>query len=368
MKRILHILPQFQPGGGMERVVMNYFNYIDSNEFRFDVLTHRLDNRIYADRIEHSGGKVFVFPPFGIRTLAEITRRFDELLSTRHYDVVHCHMANAAFIYLRIAQKHGVPLRILHSHQDHYADVWSHAVRNVPLVAAGRRYANYNIACSKAAGDFLFKDKQYTILKNGIDVNEFCYSDEKRQAFRNKLGISNKEIIFAYVGRLVPQKNPIFMLDVFSACLKKSNADIRLVIAGSGELEQQMRHHASDLRVDKKIIWLGDIDNVSELDSGIDVLLMPSLYEGLGLSLIEAQCAGACCFASDTIPIEAFATHCVESISLKSPIDEWAAKIVRCLPDLDISKRYQLADEIEYSGYNANASAKQLMNIYEQIS
>ncbi len=312
----------------MERVVMNFHSHINTSYFRFDVLTHKLNNRIYAERIEHSGGKVYVFPPFGVKTISSNARLFDELLSTERYDVVHCHMANAAFIYLKIAEKHNIPIRILHSHQDHYADTWTHAMRNIPLVKYGKRFANVNLACSKAAGQFLFNDAAYTVMNNGIDVDDFAFSSDKRIVARKKLGIRDEEILFGYVGRLVPQKNPVFMLDVFSECLKACDLPMKLVIAGSGELEQQMRRHAVDIGVYHKIIWLGDIDDVAELDRSIDIFLMPSLYEGLGLSLVEAQAAGAECYASDNIPQEAFLTSFVHALPLQRGSGYWASRIL----------------------------------------
>ncbi|WP_241733450.1 glycosyltransferase [Bifidobacterium dentium] len=363
MKRILHILPQFQPGGGMERVVMNYFNHIDSSKFCFDILTHKLENHIYADQIENSGGKVFVFPSFGLKTIAEIAHRFDELLSTRHYDVVHCHMANAAIVYLKIARKYDIPLRILHSHQDHYADVWSHAIRNIPLVAIGRRYANCNIACSKKAGEFLFKNVPFTILKNGIDVSDFSFSNVKRKNIREKLGITDEELVFGYIGRLVPQKNPIFILDVFFDCLKVSDRRMRLVIAGTGELELQMKNYAADLGIDEKIIWLGNVEYVSELDSGIDIFLMPSLYEGLGLSLVEAQSTGAECYASDSIPEEAFITDCVHPLPLCKGKKYWASQIMDNMNNSP--KNRSLAwHEIVHNGFDISSNITNLENIY----
>lgn len=365
MKRILHILPQFQPGGGMERVVMNYFGHIDSNKFCFDILTHRLDNRIYANQIEHAGGKVFVFPPFGIKTLVEIAHRFDDLLSAEHYDVIHCHMANAAFIYLRIAQKHGVPLRILHSHQDHYADVWSHKIRNIPLVFIGKKYANYNIACSEKAGSFLFKKEPFTVLNNGIDLEDFCYSIAKRTKVRKNLKIAAEDLVFGYVGRLVPQKNPFFILDVFSDCIKISNRKMILVVAGTGELEPQMKKYAINKGIANQIIWLGDVDYISEIDNGIDIFLMPSIYEGLGLSLIEAQATGAECYASNSIPDEAFVTDFAHAMPLDKGSSYWASEIINNIDKSLSRNRSSASEQIIRGGFAISSNVTCLEDIYE---
>lgn len=365
MKRILHIVQQFQPGGGIDRVVMNFFSHIDHKEFRFDVLTHRLDDRSYADRIEECGGSVIEFPPLSLRNMASNARRFDEMLSGSHYDAVHCHMVNAAFIYLRIAKRHGVPVRISHSHQDHYADVWSHAARNVPLVALGKRYANVNVACSKAAGDFLFGKRPYVILNNGIDIDAFRFSPDKRKAFRNDHDIRDGQVLFGFVGRLTPQKNPLFMLQVFARCVEHPEfSDARLCIAGDGDMRQDMRVEIEKLGIADRVIWLGNIDGVAALDSGIDILLMPSVYEGLGLSLVEAQTAGACCFASDTIPQEAFASEFAHPLDIHDKADAWAEAIVREFDGKE--RRSEGASQVAACGFDVNDNVRLLERIYSQ--
>jgi glycosyltransferase involved in cell wall biosynthesis len=324
VKRILHILPQFQPGGGMERVVMNYFSQLNHDEFLFDVVTHKMEDRAYADVLSRGGGETFVLPLMSFGNIRDIAQQFNDLLDGRHYDVIHCHMANSAFIYLRIAKKHNIPIRILHSHQDHYADTRSHVLRNMPLIAIGKRYANRNVACSQAAGTFLFGRDNYSVLTNSIDIDIFRFSASSRKKIRDYYGFLDGQMVFGLVGRLTPQKNPVFALNVFAACRADGFPDAKLVIAGEGELHDEMLNHAKRLHIDKDILWLGNTNIIAQIDQAIDVLLMPSLYEGLPMGLVEAQASGMECFVSDTITAEAIAGDFVHFLSISKTAQFWA--------------------------------------------
>lgn len=362
MKRILHILPQFQPGGGMERVVMNYHAVIDHSHYQFDILTHKIENDIYAKKICHDGGNVYVFPEINIHTIRNISAQYDSLLKKRQYDVVHCHMANAAFIYLRYAKKNNIPIRILHSHQNRYADSLTHTLRNIPLVYLGKRYANCNVACSELAGRFLFGKQKFTLLPNGIDVNRFSYSQRKREIFRKKLNIENDAIVFGIVGRLVSQKNLYFGIQVFFEC-KRYFMNARLIIAGDGELKNDLKEYAKSIGIEKDITWLGNRSDIDVVDSGIDILLMPSIYEGLGLSIIEAQSSGVECFASDKFPPESNSSDFFHEISLTCTSNEWAKHIYSVFKNRTLNRSLG-ALQVRAHGFDISDAGQILETIY----
>lgn len=182
--RALHILPQFQPGGGIDSVVLNYLKNLDPEQVQIDVLCHKSEDPAYAEIVHRQGGDVFILPPFTLNNLSEIRKQFLAIIKRNQYDVVHCHMANASFLYLRIAEQYGVPLRVLHSHQDHYADSIVHALRNIPLVAVGKHSASIKLACSNAAGKFLFGSKNFSVLPNAIDTEKFRFNSARRESFR----------------------------------------------------------------------------------------------------------------------------------------------------------------------------------------
>lgn len=328
MKRILHILPQFQPGGGMERVVMNYYEALDHDQFQFDILTHKIENDAYAKKIYQSGGNIYVFPEINIKTIKDISKQYNSLLQKNQYDVVHCHMANAAFIYLRYAKKNNVTVRIMHSHQNKYADKLKHALRNIPLVYLGKKFANCNVACSELAGCFLFGKEKFTLLPNGINVTKYAYNTCKRIKFRKEINVEDDVVILGIIGRLVPQKNLFFGLKVFAEC-RELFGKAKLVIAGDGELKEELKRYAENSGIESDIFWLGNRNDIDIIDNGIDILLMPSLYEGLGLSIIEAQDSGVQCFASDRFPPESNSGVFYHQIPLSSDSKDWAEQIYR---------------------------------------
>lgn len=363
--KILHILPQFQPGGGIDSVVMNYFNNIDQNLYSFDILTHKIEDFTYAKLIKQAGGNVYILPQFNLTNIRRIVYEYRKIIQKNNYDVVHCHMANAAFIYLKIAKDAGIQLRILHSHQDHYADKLTHAVRNVPLVFLGKKYSNLNVACSKKAGEFLFRRKKFIVLKNGIDIRKFEYNADNRRLFREKYKLDSNAIVFGIVGRLVPQKNPFFAIDVFSEFCKIVSYNSILVIAGDGELRHSLQQYTKTRLINHNILWLGNIDNVAMLDSGLDVLLMPSKYEGLGLSLIEAQAAGVLCLASDSIPEEAFITDHIFALPISHGSSPWVSCIQEALK-LNIDRKRASID-VKKMGFDSKSVGHSLSVIYDSV-
>lgn len=321
-----------------------------------------MNNDTYAKRIEAYGGKVTIFDPIGLGTIQSNAERFRRLLRTGHYDVVHCHMANAAFVYLRIAQQENAPIRILHSHQDHYADTRLHAIRNVPLVKLGKQYANYRVACSQAAGRFLFGSKQFTVIKNGIDFRDFHFDQKVRDNARNSLKANQTELLVGQVGRLVPQKNPLFSIRLYAE-LQKVFPNSRLIFAGDGPLRAESEHLSSTLGLSNKVIFLGNVEDVDALSNALDVLLMPSLYEGVGLSLLEAQATGLPSFASSTIPPEAFVTSFSMELDLKSGTTNWAQSIADTIRTTS-QNRETGVEQMREHGYDAKDCTELIESIY----
>ena len=363
MINVLHIAGSFQPGGGIDRVIYNYFSYIDHSRFRFNVLCHKCDDRAYAEKIEEYGGEVMCLPQLAGSSLLSSFQRVESILSASHYDVVHCHMANAAFLYLRAAKKCGVPTRILHSHQDHYADSMSHAIRNVPLVHAGLRYANVNLACSREAGNFLFGKRPYTVLRNAIPVSDYSYSPDKRNAWRRAHGIDEHEVVFLNVGRWTKQKNQIFILRLYKE-LQSNFGLSRLVFAGDGELKDKLVRVACELHLEKNVIWLSTEHDMQALYSASDVMIFPSLYEGLPMALVEAQAAGLPCFMSDTVSSETV----ISDSCVVLPIDQGTGPWVRALASADLPSipavRASGAGQVASHGFDISDVAQNLEDIY----
>lgn len=361
--RILHVLPRFYPGGGIDTFVALACRYLDPDLFSTDVICHEMKQPDYAGLVEQNGGSVTVLEPFSLRTFPTLRQQFRQYLAQHSaYDIVHCHMANAGFMYLREANAVGVPVRILHSHQDHYADTWSHAIRNVPLLALARRQATDYCAASAKAGDFLFKEKPYTVLRNGVDTSVFHYDEASRMKVRSELAIPDSSYVFGFVGRLTAQKNPEFALKVVADYIKTHHAGDAIVL-GDGAKYTALHSLAHDLGIADHVHFLGEVSNPSAYYSAMDVLLMPSLYEGLPFTLVEAQACGLPALVSETVSREAQLSSNLKFLSLNDGIQAWSAALP---PKLTAVQRANGVDVVKQAGFDQQSAIESLASFYQK--
>lgn len=356
--RVLVIMPALNICGGMESFIMNYFRNIDRNKIIFDFITHDISDNSYEKEIIELGGRIYKLPPFSFGTLKNIRNLYKEILIKNKYKIVHCNMANAAFIYLRIAEKLNVPVRILHSHQDKAADTFSHVLRNIPLIALGKKYSNVNLACSKQAAEFLFSGKEYHIINNAIDYDKYKYNKEIRSKVRKELKLENSFVI-GNTGRLCDQKNQSFLIEIFNSILNIKSNSI-LMIVGEGEKRVELMELAERKGIRDKVLFLGSRDDIDEVLQAMDVFVFPSIYEGLGISLLEAQASGLKSFCSDTIPKDADISKELVYISLEKTADDWAKSILSNIkPNATRSDIHSLAKD-----YDIRNEADRLSNLY----
>lgn len=361
---LLHVLPRFYPGGGIDTFVALTCKYLDPAVFDIDVICHEMKQPDYADIVRQRGGTVTEFEPFGLRSVSGLSRRFTAYLADHPaYDIIHCHMANAGFMYLRKAREAGVPVRILHSHQDHYADTWSHAVRNVPLIASARRNATDFCAASHQAGDFLFKGKPYTILRNGVDTSVFHYDAEARHRIRRELDITPSAYVLGFVGRLTAQKNPEFAIRVIADAISRipnSNA----IVLGDGGKRLELKALSDSLGIADRVHIIGEVSNPADYYAAMDVLLMPSLYEGLPFTLVEAQACGLPALVSDTVSREACLSSHVAYLSLSAGEQAWCKALPARLTD---KQRESGTEIVKRAHFDQQSSIDALALYYENI-
>ena len=359
--KILTITPALNVCGGMESYVMNYYSRIH-NEIKMDFITHDISDSTYKSIIEKNDDKVFLFPKIDLQKLRTAQKYIDSFFKEHHdYDIVHCHMANTAFLYLRCAKKYGIKVRIVHSHQNKYADVLSHAIRNVPLVKIGLRYANTYFACSKLAGDFLFKKKKYYIINNAIDSQRFKYDSNMRNKMRKELGIGDDCFLIGNVGRYVPQKNQKFLIDVFSHVCKKINS--KLIIIGEGPLEKELKNHIKEINIEDKVILHPSVDNIENYYQAMDIFVLTSLYEGLGIVNIEAQACGLKTIVSDKVPEIAKISDLLSFVKLSDGEKAWVEEIIK-------GKDYYRKEQKEIlvnSGYDIDRESEKLIKLYRKL-
>lgn len=358
--RILQVLPALNYGGGIENYVMNYYRHIDREKFQFDFIIHTNLEISYESEINELGGRVFNLPIFNIRNLNVILKKIDNFFESHNeYVAVHCHMANASPFYFYSAKKHGIKHLILHSHQPSAADKFSHAIRNMPLLYWGNHLATDRVACSDLAGRFLFGNKSFIIIKNAINIQKFKFDVNIREEVRKELGVEGKFVI-GHIGRLTAQKNQLFLLDIFKEVSNRKDNAI-LVMAGEGEDRKKIQDKVRQLNLEDKVKMLGVRSDANRLYQAFDYFVFPSLYEGLGIVLIEAQCAGLNVLtSSDNIPHEVKLTNYLDFLSLKDNPTKWADTI---LQNSRTSRNEDLMS-IKQAGYDIYEEAEKLQHLY----
>lgn len=285
----------------------------------------------------------------------------------KRYDVVHINMLSAANMLPLIACKlGGVKKIIVHSHSSETDDWIRRCLHyfNKPLVGV---FADVYLACSDYAAKWLYiesllKHKPVTIIKNAVSYDKYKFSINNRNSIRSRLGISYKTKVIGCVGRVTYQKNILFMLECIK-CLVDKNEDIVFVHIGFHEEEygRLVKEKIKQLNISNYVKFLGVRKDVGNFYSAFDVFCMPSIYEGLSLTAIEAQCSGVRCFFSDAMSRQTKVNENVEFLPIESAWD-WANKIALASDErLDGSIT---AKNMEQSGFNINYVVKELKNVY----
>ncbi|NMA64612.1 MAG: glycosyltransferase family 1 protein [Clostridiaceae bacterium] len=364
--RILHVLGRLDRGGA-ETMVMNWYRNIDRTKIQFDFVVHTEEECAYNDEILALGGKIHSIPRYTGSNHIYYKRCWKDLFKKYpEYRIVHGHVRSTASIYLRIAKKAGL-IAIAHSHSTSSGKGFS-AIIKAFLQYRIRYIADYFFACSETAGKWLFGEKTceketFYYLKNAIDTKEFAFKEKVRNRKRKELGIVDKFVV-GHVGRFSHSKNHDFLIDIFKEA-SKDYEDMMLMLVGDGELRAVIEAKVSSLGMKKSVIFAGVRADINELLMAMDVFLFPSLYEGLGIVLIEAQAVGLPCIVADTIPQEAYLTPLLTCAPLEKPAGEWADKILS-LKGKHV--RIDMSEKIRKAGYDVRENASWLEEFYTRIA
>jgi len=361
--RVLHVLGTLNRGGA-ETMIMNIYHNIDRSKIQFDFIKHTNKKCDYDDEIIKLGGKIYSIPRYtGKNHLKYIESWNDFFNSHTEYKIIHGHMRSTAAIYLKIAKKHGL-LTIAHSHsiasRGNKLQQFIKYIMQLPI----RYTADYLFACSEQAGKWLFgknviNKNNFNVIKNAIDIEKYLFNQSKRNEMRKTLNIEDKFVV-GHVGSFTYPKNHKFLIEVFNEIQKQNRATILLLI-GDGELRSQIEKQISDLGLEDKVILTGTVSNVNEYLQAMDVFVFPSIFEGLGIAVIEAQAAGLPCVVADTIPEEAYLTDLIESIPLTAKEDLWTEQILKYNDGYERRNTYE---EVKSKGYDIYETNQWLEEFY----
>ena len=355
--RILHVVT-YMCRGGLETFIMNYYRKIDRSKVQFDFLVHRDFEADYDREILELGGRIYRLPrlnPFSYKYLSALDAFFAE---HNEYRIVHCHLDCMAGIPLKYAKKHNIPVRIAHSHNSNQTKDFKYPLklyfkRNI------RKNATHLFACSREAGLWMFCTDDFQVIANAIDAKRYVHDAAVQAQVREELGINPATLVIGHVGRFAAQKNHAFLMEIVSAVAQK-RADIKAVLVGEGKLMESVRKQAEELGIGDYVIFAGVRPDVDRLLQAMNVFVFPSIYEGLPVSVIEAQAAGLPCLISDKVPIECRKTDLVTQIPLAAGNEPWAEAVL----DAAKTPRRNTYSELRASGFDITENAKWLTEFY----
>ncbi|KAB8287248.1 glycosyl transferase family 1 [Bifidobacterium ramosum] len=368
--RVLEVVPSLSRAAGVARFAYNMALYHDEQRVHYDFLHHAIINgqmmheKTYDQDLLQRGSKVYTVNYAGagfLRFVKEVGAFFKQHGS--EYDIVHCQMPNSAFCVLRDAKKAGIKHRVLHSHLNNSSDKFLHRVRNMPLNAIGKLYATDRLACSEDAGRFLFGNKPFTVIRNGIPIEQFAYNPDRSNRLRAELGIGLDDPVIGCVGRMVKQKNYPFAVKVFAQFLNR-RPDAKLVFIGDGTDRAELEQVIHDEGVAASVLLLGVREDIDQLYSMFDVFFMPSLYEGLPVSCVEAQAAGLPCVYSMDVPHESDITGTGTFVDRSADLSEWVKALDQASQENRLVQNPRLLAE---RGYSVKDNAEVLMQYYEHL-
>lgn len=347
--------------GGAETMVMNYYRKIDRTKVQFDFLVHRTEKGAYDDEIRALGGKIYymcpIYPQNFNKYKKDIKKFFNE---HKEYKIIHSHMSELGYFALKEAAKQNIPVRICHAHNTPTKFDLKMIIRTY-FKKAMLPYITDMFTCSKDSGIWLFGKKnenRLVIMKNAIDAEKYRYNKEKEEEIRKQLHLEKKYIV-GHVGRFNKQKNHEFLIRIFKEICNKRD-DAVLILVGKGNEEEKIRKIVKEEGIKDRVIFYGETEKVYEIMQVFDSFVFPSLFEGLGIVLIEAQAAGIQCFTSkDTVPEDVKITELLEYISLNKQPDEWADEILK----KKIEKK-DMFEEIKKNGFDIYDNVKWLENMY----
>jgi len=359
--------------GGVETWLMHVWRHIDRTKFQFDFCYTKPQPGAYAPQIEALGGRMVACRlnqrnPFGF------ARRFRALLRAGQYSVVHSHVHHFSGFVIRLAHRAGVPMRIAHSHStsDGKGCGPSRILYRALMKHWIRKYATHGLAASEAAAETLFgtawrSDARFRIMHCGIDLGPLR-QEVSREEVRRELGIPLDARVVGHVGSFRPPKNHAFLLEI-AAEVVKLRAEVRFLLLGDGPLRPQMEAMARDLGIEKNVIFAGARSDVPRLMLGaMDLFVFPSLWEGLGIVLVEAQAAGLRCVCSDAVPPEAAVVpDVVRYVRLSAGAGEWAAVVLRTLEYGRLREAGAL-EVIAKGDFNVQKSCQDLIGLYGQVA
>ncbi|MDO5813326.1 MAG: glycosyltransferase [Bacillota bacterium] len=371
--KVLQVAPL--GAGGVTSLILNIAEKIDNEKVQFDYLTFYDRKEFNEDRAKALGGKKYVVPidhyknPL-IRSLFKFFYAI-KVIRSSEADIIHINGSKPYDVLVGVSAKlAGVNTVFFHSHNSSMdngngikKNIMNLFKKLIPIVS------DYNLACSDLAAQFMFppqilKEKNFTVIKNAIDVEKYRFSEEVRLEYRKKLKMENK-LIIGHIGRFMPQKNHKFLIDIFAEIYKK-RSDAVLVLIGNGELLDEIKEYVEKKQLKNAVCFYGTTNEVPQILQAFDCFLLPSFYEGLPVVGVEVQASGLPFVLTDTITKEVDFSDLVNYLSLEDEAEKWADCVIKC-SELK-RNRSKYPDIVKEAGFDISEETKKLTSLYEKYA
>lgn len=343
---------------GITGVILNIYKNIDKKKVQMDFVATDFNTEQWVKDIIVAHNSKFYEIDRSYKGISKYVAKLTKI--AKGYDVIHIHGNSSSMVFELIAGKlAGIKKRIAHSHNT----TCSHPKMDKIMRPLFYLFCNGRLACGEEAGTWMFKHRPFIVINNGIDTEAYRFCEAERIKERKKLGITNESLI-GHVGRLNEQKNQSFLLDVLKKIVN-NNDDIKLVLIGDGPFEEKLREKARNMEITEKVIFAGAVNNVNQLLNALDLVVMPSLYEGLPLTLVEEQANGLICVVADTITEEVNISGNIRFISLNASLEVWADRILNELTDRSrCESSEQSIQLIREKGFDINKTVRTIAMVY----
>lgn len=363
--KILQVVPVLA-FGGVEKMVVNCFNNLDHNQFTFDFISHGAPEN-YASHLEEKGCRIFDIPTIGQIGFKEYKRRISENLDVKSYDIIHIHIGHITGLYAKAFKELGAKKIICHAHTTKCVNP-KHSLFMPVFRWMSNHYSDYNLACGVMAGNFCFGKGKFEFLPNGIDYDAFKnVSEQQVQTLKKELGLEDCPFIIGHIAHFSEQKNHPFVIKL--ACeYAKAHPSAKFVLVGDGPDREKIENSARECGADKNVIFVGTRKDIPVLMKTFDAFILPSLYEGLPVVSIEAQCSGTPCLLSDQIDntLDIGAVE-VKFLELNENCENWVGALETIQNNSGNTPSSVIDDAVNKSGYDIKSAARKLGEIYQGL-
>lgn len=344
---------------GMSTMIMNYYKNFDHKKISVDFLVNKQIDDEYKKIIEQNDDQIFIFKNRN-RTPLSYVKMLKNLVSKNKYDIVYIHGNSATMAVEEFALRKSGSKIIIHAHGEATDHPFVHKILYPYFI----NHYTEAFAAGEGAGKFLFGDKPFKVIKNGIDGNEFAFNQLLRDEFRKKWDIQNSKVILQ-VGAFTPEKNHQFTIKMFKQLIEKE-PNFKLLLAGKGSLRSEIEMMVKNLHLENNVLFLGEVSNLPEIYSAADYLIFPSTRESFGIVALEGQMSGLPVFVSNAFSKSVAVTQNITFLPLKE--DEWAKALLDSNGrDGILTADEKLITSLKTKGYDIQENARELSQLFDSI-